>query len=105
MYYAYRGARGLFSWADSASTELRRGISPMLCIRDAYDSILKDEEVEVGMSATSAMFAFIALFHGSVAGSSTACLIELDATSGILVAAKWASVFYHPPWSHITLIV
>ena len=64
--------------------------------------MLEDKEVEVGVSA---MFAFVASFHGSVAGSSTACLIELDGTFGTLIAAKWASEYYHLSSSHITPIV
>ena len=39
------------------------------------------------------MLALVALFHGSVAGSSTAYLIDLNATSGMLRAAKWASEY------------
>jgi protein phosphatase PTC7 len=94
MYHAYRYSRD--SWAGEPETdptqdyEIRERVegwemTPYECLELAYHGVLREKLVQAGVWI---VLVIAALLSDLLAGSSTACLLSLNATSGVLRTAK-----------------
>lgn len=95
MYHAHRYSKA--SWAGEAEIdptqeyEEREAVDgwelmPVQCLRLAYDAVMQEKAVLAGMHYHYVLYDRV--FKPHILGSSTACIINLNASSGVLRAAK-----------------
>lgn len=93
MYHASKYAES--AWAgepesDPSDSSPVEGweLTPKECLEQAHQGVLRDRSVKAGAHA---IYIFHETYNDSTGGSSTACLIHLNARSGLLRATKSVS--------------
>ena len=103
MYHAHRYCKT--SWAGEPETDPTLPedhpvegweLTPQECLDHAYGGVLREKSVACGMHCS--LFILLMNTKKATTGSSTACILSLNASSGLLRAAKYAPrasvVFY-----------
>lgn len=65
-------------------------LHPQECLKLAYEATLRERVVIAGAPSRESQLSTYSYTSSAVKGSSTACLINLNASSGLLRAAKYA---------------
>lgn len=95
MYHAHRYSRN--AWAGEPEIDPMQNyeereevegweLTPEECLELAYGGVLRERSVEAGTSTSSLCLCHQLTFFS---GSSTACIININAASGVLRSAKY----------------